>query len=426
VLAAVLFLAAAAVAGYLLRRPPPRAVPAVATAGMDEEVATVINEARAAVVARPDSAADWGRFGMVLFAQNLNDDCPAVFAEAERLDPADARWPYLQGVALMYTEPERATACLERAAAVAPDDLTIKLRLAEQYLKLDRLDEAERRFQALLAVMATNPRALLGQGEILCRRGQWRDALGPLRSAAGDRTAGRSAHAALAEAYSRLGDAREADEARRLAAELPPDVGWPDPYRAEARQFRTGLEPRTLDALMLGDDGQFDQALALSAEVLRDHPNSDYAHWTRAKLLYGAERLGEAEREVRRALALNPDLIDGHFLLGAILLRREDWEGAEQSYRRTVELKPTHGVAHQHLGTCRLRLGQKKEAAESFREALRCQPQLPEAHRELGALLLEDGQVAEALGHLEQAVRLDERNERGLRLLQEARARAKP
>jgi tetratricopeptide (TPR) repeat protein len=426
VLAAVVLLAGAAVGGYLLRRPRPPAVPTVATEGMDDEVVAAVNEARGRVVAKPDSAYEWGRFGMVLFAQRLYQDCPAVFAEAERLDPAEPRWAYFHGLALMYPEPERAVGFLQRAAGLAPDDMAIKLRLAEESLKLDRVDEAERLFDAVLLQMPGDPRALLGQGHILCRRGRWQDALGPLRSAAANPTARRAASAALAEAYTRLGDAKAAEEQRRLAADLPPDISWPDPYLDEARQFRTGLQPRVLDALAMGMQGQLDQALALSAEVLRDHPNSDDAHLTRAKLLCYALQLTEGEREARRALALNPDLIDGHFLLGAILARREDWAGAERSYLRVIELKPSHALAHQHLGTCRLRLGQKERAAEAFREALRYQPELPEAHRELGALLLEDNQVAEALSHLEQAVRLDEGNERGRSLLQEARKKAKP
>jgi tetratricopeptide (TPR) repeat protein len=423
---AVVLLAGAGVGGYLLRRPRPPVVPQIATAGMDAEVVAAIDAARAGVVARPQSASDWGRFGMVLFAQDLFEDCPAVFAEAERLDPTDPRWPYFHGLALRFTQPDRAILLLERAASVAPDNFPVRLRLAEQYLKSDRTDEADGLFRRLLELNSSHPRALLGHGQILSRRGQWQEALAPLRAAAAHPTARCAARSALAEAYSRLGDAKAAEAESRLAAQLPPDTPWLDPFIVEAKKFLTGLQPRIINALMLGEQGQLGEALALSAEVLRDHPDSDEAHVTRAKLLFGAGRTREAEAEARRGLALNPDLIDAHYLLGTILEQRDDFEGAERAFRRAVELQPSHALAHQRLGACRLKLGNKTGAAESFSQALRIRPDLPLSQLEFGALLLENGQVEEAIAHLEQAARQDATSEQARVLLEKARAKAKP
>jgi tetratricopeptide (TPR) repeat protein len=423
-LAVVLLLAGTAVGVILLRRPRPPAVPPIATTGMDPEVVAAVEEARAAVAARPDSAAEWGRLGMVLFAQRMSDDCPAVFAQAERLDPADARWPYFHGLALAFSDPERSVPLLERAASLDSTNPALKLRLAEQYLKLDRTDDAAPLFREVLEQVPDNPRALLGHGQILERRGRWQEAVEPLRAAADHPTARRAARAALAEAYSRLGNAKAAEVERQLAADLPADAPWSDPFLDQARSYRTGLQPRILDALALGDQGRLDEALALSAEVLRDHPDSDDAHLTRAKLLIRARRSREAEGELHRATQINADLTDAHFLLGAIAAGRDDWEAAERSFQRAVELKPSYGLAHQNLGTCRLKLGKKPQAEEAFRQAVRYQPELPVARLELGALLLEAGKAKEAMPHLEQAVRLDGKNERARTLLDEARANA--
>src|SRR5207302_2592207 len=102
----VLLLAGGAAGGYMLLRPAPPPVPILATDGLDAEVAAAIVQARAEVEAQPWSAAAWGRLGMVLFAQDLYRACSAVLAEAEQLDPRDARWPYLRGLALLRTEPD--------------------------------------------------------------------------------------------------------------------------------------------------------------------------------------------------------------------------------------------------------------------------------------------------------------------------------
>ncbi len=425
VLATVLLLAGAGAAGYLAWRPRHPVVPPIASAGLDAEVAAAIAEARAGVEARPKSAAAWGRLGMVLFAQDMYADCAGILAEAQRLDPNEARWPYFRGLALILVEPDQGIALLERAAQLAPDSLSVRLRLAEEYLKLERIDEAEALFRDLLAEHPYNPRALLGRGRILSRRGRWQEALAPLQMAATHPSARRSARVALAEAYSRLGKTADAEAERQLAAEVSADAPWPDAFLAETRQFRTGLQPRILDALALGESGQIDEALALSSQVLRDHPDSDEAHLTRAKLLIRAKRHDEAESELHQSLTLNPDLIDGHFLLGAVLMLRGDYEAAERSFLRTIALKPASALAHQNLGFCRLKQGNKAGAIVAFRDAVRYRPDLAVAQLELGALLLQDGQVKEAISHLEQAARLDGKNERTRGLLAEARAKEK-
>jgi tetratricopeptide (TPR) repeat protein len=91
-----------------------------------------------------------------------------------------------------------------------------------------------------------------------------------------------------------------------------------------------------------------------------------------------------------------------------------------------VALKPSYGLAHQRLGECLLKLGKRAEALPAFRDAVRTRPDLAAAHLELGALLLEDGRAREAVAHLDCAARLDGKNERARRLLEQARAKAGP
>ena len=129
-LCVALLLAAAAAGGYFAWRPRPPAVPAVPTEGLDPEVAAAIDEARAAVVARPRSAAAWGHLGLVLFAQDMYVPCVAPLAEAERLDAKDPRWPYFRGLALILQQPDEGIVLLERAAQLAPRDLSVRLELA--------------------------------------------------------------------------------------------------------------------------------------------------------------------------------------------------------------------------------------------------------------------------------------------------------
>ncbi len=420
---ALVLLVGVAVAGVVYWRSRTAEIPPIRTEGLDAEVVTAINRARTDVEAKPRSPATWGRLGMVLFAQDLYDDCIAIFAEAERLDPKDVRWPYYRGLALILHHPDEGIAALRRAQELAPGDLGVTLRLAEEYFKLDRIEEADALFSELLADFPDNPRALLGRGQVLSRRNQWQEALGPLQTAAQHPTCRRTARVALAETYLRLGNSAAADVERRRAAEVAADVPWPDPILAAVKDLRTGLQPRIDQALYLRDTGQLQEAAAVMADVLRDHPESDEAHLTMAKVLIRGNVMPEAARELRRALDLNPDLVDGHFLLAGTQMVQADYTGAERSYDRALELKPTHALAHYGLGECRRKLGQRAKAMDSFRAAIRYRPDLAAAHLELGALLLEDGKLDEAISHLDDAVRLESGNERARKLLETARAK---
>src|SRR5437588_614175 len=85
----------------------------------------------------------------------------------------------LAGLGRVLQQPEEGIAALQRAADLPPRTFSVRLRLAEEYLKLGRIDEANALFRDLLAQQPDHPRALLGQGQILARRGQWQEALGP-------------------------------------------------------------------------------------------------------------------------------------------------------------------------------------------------------------------------------------------------------
>lgn len=416
----VFALLAAGVAGYSYWRPRKLAIPVISTERMDPEVAAAIGRAQAELEAHPDSAAAWGLLGKVLFGNDLYAESVGVFAEAERLDPTDARWPYFRGLALILKMPDEGIAALKRASALQRRTPALRLRLAEEYLKLDRIDEAESLFGELLDENPGNPRVLLGHGLVLSRRGRWQEALAPLRTAADDPTAQKAARTALVDVQLHLGDTAAAESEGKLAAAAPEDRLWLDPYLTEAREHRTGLQPRIEGTLQRLSAGRSDEALALASDLLRDHPDSVKAHLTMAKVLIRTGDFTAAERELGEAIRRNPGLIEGHLLLGGTRLQNKDYEGAARCYQRAIDLQPSHGVAYYNLGDCRLKQGDKAGAIIAFRNALRCRPDLSVAQVELGGLLLGTGELEEAIAHLQDAVRLDSKNERAEKLLQQA------
>jgi len=424
---AAVAVAAAAVAAYLLRPEPP---PEIDVSGLDPKAAEAVRAARAEVAAHRFSGAAWGKLGMVLFAHDLHAESLVCLERAERLQPAEARWPYYQGLILLLREPAAALAPLRRAAARGGANLAPRLRLAEALLAEDRLDEAEPLFRDLREAYPSDARVRLGLGLIAYRRGQLRQSLPDLHAAADDPPAEdrpraeREARAALAEVYQRLGEADAAETERRRVADLHPDPPWPDPLLEDVERLRTGLAQRLELADQLIGRERPAEAAAVLREAMRDYPDSDRVHLDLGRALILLKDLDGAESQLRQALRLNPGSVAGHFFLGGVLALKKDDAGAADCFRKVIELKPSHALAHYDLGLCLRRQNDTAGAAEEFRTALRCQPNMTDAHVALAELLLGQGQPAEARPHLEDALRLAPGDAKARQLLEKVKAAA--
>ena len=80
-----------------LIQPTPVPIPDPNLSQSYPEVAEVIRESRAVLVAHPDSAESWGDFGLVLAAHEFTNDALLCLARAEDYAPDDPRWPYFRG-----------------------------------------------------------------------------------------------------------------------------------------------------------------------------------------------------------------------------------------------------------------------------------------------------------------------------------------
>ena len=109
---------------------------------------------------------------MVLLAHDFDVACVEAFRAAERFDPKNPRWPYLQGLVLVLCDPDIGLACLQRAADKAGTTRSEpRLRLAEVLLDLGRIDEAEAVAAPILERRPSDPRVALIFARIATERG---------------------------------------------------------------------------------------------------------------------------------------------------------------------------------------------------------------------------------------------------------------
>jgi tetratricopeptide (TPR) repeat protein len=131
-----------------------------------------------------------------------------------------------------------------------------------------------------------------------------------------------------------------------------------------------------------------DSAIDLLRQVVKDDPQfaAGWAQLARAlnkKAFYFAnsdERKSlneDAEVDVERSLAIDPNLAEGHFARGLILwthAKRFPHELAVQSYKRAIELDPKLDEAHHQLALVYLHIGLFDKARAEIAKALEINP----------------------------------------------------
>ncbi|HEV3144617.1 MAG TPA: tetratricopeptide repeat protein [Gemmataceae bacterium] len=390
-------------------RHPLLSPPEVKLAGIDPAIAEAVQDAQAGVRKSPRSATAWGKLGTVFVVHEFRREGNYCLQQAERLDPREPRWPYIQALdALLANNMETALPKLDRTIALCgnnPDGP--RVRLAEVYMSQNRLDEAEKEFRLLLQADPRHARAQLGLARISWQRGDPRSSLEPLGYAQFDLRTRKAACILLAQVHQQLGNTAAAEEAKQRAAILPDDADWPDPYNKEATDLRTGKDAFIKRARQLSAEGKEDQALTLLQDTVKKYPDAAEVRLQLGKTLLKQKNAPYAEASLRRACELQPDNFENVYFLGSALVAQGKMPEATACFRKTTELKPDFAPAWHDLGNCLYHAKDRIGAIGSYRNAVRYDPNLFDNHLNLARLLGEERRYPEALWNVQNALRLN-------------------
>ncbi len=119
------------------------------------------------------------------------------------------------------------------------------------------------------------------------------------------------------------------------------------------------------------------------------------------------EGYGRARVAVERALALEPELAEGHAGMGYLQMMHDwDWRGAEASYRRALELAPGNALVLHRAGQLAETTGRFEEAVSLYRRATAQNPLGDENYFRLGVTLFAADRLVEAAAALSMALEL--------------------
>jgi serine/threonine protein kinase len=159
---------------------------------------------------------------------------------------------------------------------------------------------------------------------------------------------------------------------------------------------------------------QNESAIKILEDVIEQNPSfaPAYAELARAYGIKANYFAPEAEQEklnedarvyVEKALALEPNLAEGHFVRGFLLWthgNRFPHEQAIQSDKRAIVLDPNLGQAHHHLGVMYFHIGMLDKGEEHLKQALAINPSDTLARFRLGSINVCRGKYDEALNVL--------------------------
>lgn len=131
---------------------------------------------------------------------------------------------------------------------------------------------------------------------------------------------------------------------------------------------------------------------------------------TRAIHLIDLSRYDLAEKELRIALAKDPEDFWAHAYMGLCQYHLDKHDAAQQSAQRAISLLPDHPFGHYVLGLVMMGTKRLKEAKEALLEAIRLAPEQAQYHGMLGYVYLGAQQYQQALESADKGLSLDPTN----------------
>jgi len=85
-----------------------------------------------------------------------------------------------------------------------------------------------------------------------------------------------------------------------------------------------------------------------------------------------------ALESAQHAVQMADNIAEGHYQVGLVLAKRQDWRGAAEAFERAVQLNPANAYAHYYGGLMQYRAGRPDRMANHFEQFLKLAPEAPE------------------------------------------------
>jgi len=130
--------------------------------------------------------------------------------------------------------------------------------------------------------------------------------------------------------------------------------------------------------------------------LLAAYPDSARAHQALAENYFVLRQMPQAEKEFQQALKLRPNTPQLHLELGEVYAGASQWDKAEEEFRTETKLQPGNAEAAYRLGNALLQQGKARPAKFELQRADWLLPNMPETLYALGKAAALEGDSATA------------------------------
>ena len=332
-----------------------------------------------------------------------------AYRQAAELDPSEVSHQRGLGQTLLAEEKySEALKVYEKLADVMPDDSDVYLRIAQIYRELHRLDKAEENLVKARQYAPGSLEVMYNEAMLYQAQGRFEDAIRVLSDAVtgikGQPPAASSRRRSLAILYQQLGQLYRDTQNYQAATYTFEELGHlgdeedrrarmmiMDTYRAAKdlpKALQTGKEAlakypadpaiRTSHALLLGENGQTDEAVKILRTQLHGDAGDRETYLNIAQVYERGRRYKEAEEAARAAEVLPGQARENEmvwFLLGAIYERQKFFDKAEEQFKKVLAVNPRNAPVLNYYGYMLGDLGIRLDEAEALvQQALKEDP----------------------------------------------------
>jgi tetratricopeptide (TPR) repeat protein len=286
---------------------------------------------------------------------------------------------------------EEAAAEYRRLLDLVPKSWEARSNLGVVYAQLGEYEEAVSEYHQALALRPA-PQAVsairYNLAVALYKAGRMRDAAGELEKTVEARPDHPQAPLLLADCRLQLGEWKQV-------------IGILDPILEKDPENKAIL-------YMLGTalmrDRQYERGQRVIDRILRQGDSAE-AHLMLAIASHEANEDLPAEKELRKALELNPRLPTANAILGEVLVKMGDGAGAVEALRRELAIDPNHFDARVLLALLLRQDSKNEEAMQHLRKALTLRPGDAGARYQLALVQIAVGEIEPARQTLEDLVK---------------------